>query len=111
MDASKVMAAAFYYDGDPWDMIYHGQPHPYIPARALPIITVPTLAATGSEMNMGAVISNQETKEKSFVQGRMSISQGCHGGPRTHGERTKESDRLWGLRPAHSRDRSLLQRR
>ena len=68
MDASKVMAAAFYYDGDPWDMIYHGQPDPYIPTRALPIITVPTLAATGSEMNMGAVISNEETKEKSFVQ-------------------------------------------
>lgn len=68
MDASKVMAAAFYYDGDPWDMIYHGQANPHIPARALPIITVPTLAATGSEMNMGAVISNGETKEKSFTQ-------------------------------------------
>jgi alcohol dehydrogenase YqhD (iron-dependent ADH family) len=68
MDASKVMAAAFYYDGDPWDMIYHGQPDPHIPTRALPIIAVPTLAATGSEMNMGAVISNEETKEKSFVQ-------------------------------------------
>ena len=68
MDASKVMAAAFYYDGDPWDMILHGQPHPHIPTRALPIITVPTLAATGSEMNCGAVISNAETKEKSFVQ-------------------------------------------
>lgn len=68
MDAAKVMAAAFYYDGDPWDMIYHGQPKPHVPPRALPIITVPTLAATGSEMNMGAVISNEETKEKSFVQ-------------------------------------------
>ena len=68
MDASKVMAAAVFYDGDPWDMIYHGQPDPYIPTRALPIITVPTLAATGSEMNMGAVISNEETQEKSFVQ-------------------------------------------
>jgi alcohol dehydrogenase YqhD (iron-dependent ADH family) len=68
MDASKVMAAAFYYGGDPWDMIYHGQPDPYVPTRALPIITVPTLAATGSEMNCGAVISNAETKEKSFVQ-------------------------------------------
>ncbi|SEM07643.1 hypothetical protein SAMN04489760_103212 [Syntrophus gentianae] len=68
MDASKVMAAAFYYDGDPWDMIYHGQPDPHIPTRTLPIITVPTLAATGSEMNMEAVISNEETKEKSFVQ-------------------------------------------
>jgi len=68
MDAAKVMAAAFYYDGDPWDMIYHGQPAPHIPTRALPIITVPTLAATGSEMNCGAVISNEETSEKSFMQ-------------------------------------------
>ena len=68
MDAAKVMAAAFYYDGDPWDMIYHGQPDPHIPTRALPIITVPTLAATGSEMNMAAVISNEETNEKSFAQ-------------------------------------------
>jgi alcohol dehydrogenase YqhD (iron-dependent ADH family) len=68
MDASKVMAAAFHYDGDPWDMIHHGQPDPYIPTRALPIITVPTLAATGSEMNMAAVISNEETNEKSFAQ-------------------------------------------
>jgi len=68
MDAAKVMAASFYYDGDPWNMIYHGQPDPYIPTRALPVITVPTLAATGSEMNMGAVISNEETREKSFVQ-------------------------------------------
>jgi len=68
MDASKVMAAAFYYDGDPWDMIFHGQPDPHIPIRALPVITVPTLAATGSEMNMSAVISNEETSEKSFTQ-------------------------------------------
>jgi alcohol dehydrogenase len=68
MDASKAIAAAVLYDGDPWDMIYHGQEKVHIPTTALPIITVPTLAATGSEMNMGAVISNEEIKEKSFVQ-------------------------------------------
>ncbi|MGE5515813.1 MAG: iron-containing alcohol dehydrogenase [Bacteroidota bacterium] len=67
MDASKVMAAGALYDGDPWDMIYHGQPNVYFPTEALPIITVPTLAATGSEMNCGAVISNTETTEKSFM--------------------------------------------
>ena len=67
MDASKAMAAAVFYDGDPWDMIYHGKPPLYYPTRALPIITVPTLAATGSEMNNGAVISNEETTEKSFL--------------------------------------------
>lgn len=67
MDASKVIAAAALYDGDPWDMIHHGQPNPHIPTAALPIIMVPTLAATGSEMNCSAVISNEESSEKSFV--------------------------------------------
>ena len=37
------------------------------PTRALPIVTVPTLAATGSEMNNGAVITNEETTVKSFI--------------------------------------------
>ena len=67
MDASKVIAAAALYDGDPWDMIGHGQDNWVIPTEALPIITVPTLAATGSETNCGAVISNDTSKVKSFV--------------------------------------------
>lgn len=67
MDAAKVMAAAFYYDGDPWDMILHGQENVHVPTQALPIVTVPTLAATGSEMNCGAVLSNEETNVKSFI--------------------------------------------
>lgn len=68
MDASKVIAAAALYDGDPWNLIAHGQENGVVPTEALPVITVPTLAATGSEMNCGAVISNEETKVKSFVQ-------------------------------------------
>ncbi|TNF29710.1 MAG: iron-containing alcohol dehydrogenase [Deltaproteobacteria bacterium] len=68
MDASKVIAAAALYDGDPWDLIAHGQAGWAPPTRALPTIMVPTLAATGSEMNWGAVISDDETKVKSFVQ-------------------------------------------
>lgn len=66
MDASKVIAAAVLYDGDPWDMMFHGLAKS--PTQALPVITVPTLAATGSEMNRGAVITNEETQAKSFVQ-------------------------------------------
>ena len=68
MDAAKVMAAAVFYDGDPWDMILHGQPTPHVPTEALPIVTVPTLAATGSEMNCGAVITNEATTRKSHVK-------------------------------------------
>lgn len=68
MDASKVIAAAALYDGDPWDMIFHGQENVYAPTEALPVITVPTLAATGSEVNCGAVITNEKTTVKSFIQ-------------------------------------------
>jgi alcohol dehydrogenase len=68
MDAAKVMAAAVSYEGDPWDMMFDAQKAPRLPERALPIVTVPTLAATGSEMNRGAVITNEKTTVKSFVQ-------------------------------------------
>ncbi len=67
MDAAKVMAAAVFYQWDPWEMMAHGREKQGRPTRALPIVTVPTLAATGSEMNCGAVITNEETVEKSFV--------------------------------------------
>lgn len=41
-----------------------------LPIReALPIITIPTLAATGSEANSGAVITNWETNEKASISG------------------------------------------
>ncbi|WP_320172391.1 iron-containing alcohol dehydrogenase [Maridesulfovibrio sp.] len=68
MDASKVIGAAALYDGNPWDMILHGQEEVYVPTETLPLVTVPTLAATGSEANCGAVITNDETKVKSFIQ-------------------------------------------
>lgn len=67
MDAAKVMAAAVFYEGDLWDMFPHGQANRRLPTKALPVITVPTLAATGSEMNSGAVVTNEETTIKSFV--------------------------------------------
>ncbi|NTU97268.1 MAG: iron-containing alcohol dehydrogenase [Chlorobiaceae bacterium] len=67
MDAAKVMAAAVFYEGDPWDMMVHRGESRRKPERALPIVTVPTLAATGSEMNGGAVITDEVTTVKSFV--------------------------------------------
>ncbi len=111
MDASKVMAAAFYYDGDPWDMIYHGQPNPHIPTRALPIITVPTLAATGSGDEHGGGDFKRRDERKILCPDRMSVPDGRAGGPRTHSERAEGSDRLWRVRPDHPCDGRLLQRR
>jgi alcohol dehydrogenase YqhD (iron-dependent ADH family) len=60
IDCSKAIAAATHYDGDAWEMIASKAPI----EKAVPIITVLTLAATGSEANAGAVISNPETNEK-----------------------------------------------
>lgn len=60
IDCSKAIAAAVYYDGDPWEMISLRKPI----EKALPIVTVLTLSATGSEADSGAVISNPETNEK-----------------------------------------------
>lgn len=67
MDAAKAISAAALYDGNPWDMVHHGQEDVYVPTQALPVITIPTIAATGSETNCGAVITNTETQVKSFI--------------------------------------------
>ncbi len=68
MDCAKVIAAAWYYEDDPWNMLYHGQPSYRPPIKALPVVAIPTLAATASEMNGGAVISNPDTGEKCLVK-------------------------------------------
>ena len=60
IDASKVIAAGANYDGDPWDLVVDNNKI----GKVLPVVTVLTLAATGSEMNKNAVISNMETNEK-----------------------------------------------
>jgi len=64
MDAAKGVAVAA-VTGEPiWDYVRHGQPVPKPIKTALPLIEIPTLAATGSEANSGAVITNWETHEK-----------------------------------------------
>lgn len=60
LDATKWMAAGACVDFDPWDFFSKWAPV----EKALPILTVLTLAATGSEMDSGGVISNPETKDK-----------------------------------------------
>jgi alcohol dehydrogenase YqhD (iron-dependent ADH family) len=69
MDAAKAIAAATLYDGDPWGMVYsrHDDVRAIPPSRALPLIQVNTLPATGSEMNQCAVISDRTRKEKSYI--------------------------------------------
>ena len=69
MDAAKAIAAGVYYTGDLWNMVYsrHDDVKAIPPEKALPTLMVPTLPATGSEMNQCAVVSNAERKEKSYI--------------------------------------------
>ncbi|WP_226529162.1 iron-containing alcohol dehydrogenase [Metabacillus niabensis] len=60
IDCTKAIAAGAKYEGDAWDIVTKK----HIPTEALPFGTVLTIAATGSEMNSGSVITNWETKEK-----------------------------------------------
>lgn len=60
IDASKHIAASACYDGDPWELVKDRS----LVKKALPIAVVLTICATGSEMNSGAVISNEKTHEK-----------------------------------------------
>lgn len=60
IDATKFMAAGACVDHDPWLFLSERAPI----EKALPIVTVLTLSATGSEMDNGGVISNPETQDK-----------------------------------------------
>lgn len=60
IDCCKAIAAARYYSGDPWDFFTRKTSV----KKALPVCAVLTLAATGSEMNGGTVITNEATREK-----------------------------------------------
>ena len=60
IDSAKAIAAGFYYDNDVWDFFVNKATI----NKALPIYVVLTLSATASEMNSGAVITNEDTKQK-----------------------------------------------
>lgn len=60
LDATKFIAAASLFDGEPWDILAKGAPV----TMALPLGSIITLPATGSEMNNGGVITKAATLEK-----------------------------------------------
>lgn len=63
LDSVKAIAAGVCYEGDIWDL-FVGKAGI---ESALPVFAILTLAATGSEMNASAVVTNDETKEKFFI--------------------------------------------
>lgn len=60
IDAAKFMALGSQADGDLWDILSIGR----LPEKALPLGTILTLPATGSEMNGNAVITNRSLCQK-----------------------------------------------
>lgn len=74
IDCAKLVAAGVRYEGDAWDLVLDGRKI----KAALPIYAVLTIAATGSEMDAFAVISDLEKNEKwntgsQRIKPRMSI--------------------------------------
>ena len=61
IDGAKFVAAAAGHEGDPWNILESGGASV---AGALPLGTVLTLPATGSEMNNGSVITRKATQAK-----------------------------------------------
>lgn len=64
IDYSKAVSVAAWYDGDAWDRYFVRQDDPQPGERIIPVGAVLTMAGTGSEMNGGSVITNQEAKLK-----------------------------------------------
>ncbi|MFP4488634.1 MAG: iron-containing alcohol dehydrogenase [Bacteroidales bacterium] len=61
IDATKFIGAAAVYEGDdPWDILAKGREI----KASLPLADILTLPATGTEMNMNAVISRVSDREK-----------------------------------------------
>lgn len=67
IDGVKFMTAAYFYKGDPWDVLLRKDGCTF--DEALSFGTLLTLPATGSEANSGAVISRKELNEKRAMGG------------------------------------------
>ena len=69
MDCAKVIAAGVRYPHELKRMVMfsHSDVTSIPPVESLPTIMIPTLPGTGSEMNPTAVITDEETHQKSYV--------------------------------------------
>lgn len=60
IDASKAISVSAKSDCNPWDIVTKKE----TPKDRIPLGTILTLSATGTEMNPNSVITNDETKQK-----------------------------------------------
>lgn len=66
IDCCKIIAAQAVTDKDIWEMEFKDH---VFPSEFLPMGAVVTASGTGAEMNNGAVITNEETRQKAGVLG------------------------------------------
>lgn len=69
IDCCKIVSAQAKMAEDIWEAEF--SKHEY-PAEFIPLGAVTTVSGTGSEMNSGAVITNEETKQKNGMAGALS---------------------------------------
>jgi len=60
IDSAKAIAMGVYYDGDIWEVYEQHKPVD----KALPVATILTIPAAGSESSEGTVITNEEKQRK-----------------------------------------------
>lgn len=59
-DYAKVIGAATHFEGDFWEYFFLQQQNPLPTQKIIPLGCVLTMAGTGSEMNAGSVIMNED---------------------------------------------------
>ena len=69
IDCAKAIAFAGPDEGDPWDFFLKKR----VPEKFLPVVSVLTISATGSEMNENSVITNSAAKQKIATHFEMSF--------------------------------------
>lgn len=60
IDSSKAIAMGAYYEGDIWEVFEQGKAI----EKALPVVTILTIPASGSESSRGSLIRNEEKNKK-----------------------------------------------
>lgn len=60
IDCAKAISFAVYHEGDVWDFFEHKVEI----EKVMPVIAIPTLAASGAEVSFSSVISNLEKRQK-----------------------------------------------
>jgi alcohol dehydrogenase YqhD (iron-dependent ADH family) len=69
IDCCKMISAQARTEEDIWDFEFHQH---RLPTEFVPLGAVTTASGTGSEMNSGAVITNEETRQKNGMAGALA---------------------------------------